>query len=150
MNCWSSDVCSSDLGLRRHLPPGHAAAGGGDDAIDHRIVDPGSESRDDRGDVVLHDRTIRKRVPGSLDPCGQNITRTIVRRGACVGYGENRDPDWEERGCFVTRHWRSSSRAACRPYGSRWNPASPENRSEKRPVGKECVSTVKSRGAPYH
>src|SRR3546814_7380974 len=78
---WSSDVCSSDLG--------------GDDAIDHRIVDPGGESRDDRGDVVLHDRTIRKRVPGSLDPCGQNITRTIVRRGACVGYGENRDPDWE-------------------------------------------------------
>src|SRR3546814_6916491 len=101
---WSSDVCSSDLG--------------GDDAIDHRIVDPGGESRDDRGDVVLHDRTIRKRVPGSLDPCGQNITRTIVRRGACVGYGENRDPDWEERGCVVNRPWRSSSRAACRPYGS--------------------------------
>src|SRR3546814_9645953 len=33
---------------------------------------------------------------------------------------------WEERGCFVNRHWRSSSRAACRPYGSRWHPASPE------------------------
>src|SRR3546814_13097523 len=36
-------------GLRRHVASGHAGAAGGDDAIDHRIVDPGGESRYDRG-----------------------------------------------------------------------------------------------------
>src|SRR3546814_8513966 len=56
---------------------------------------------------------------------------TTLFRSACVGYGENRDPDWEERGCFVNRHWRSSSRAACRPYGSRWHPARSEEHTSE-------------------
>src|SRR3546814_11947922 len=31
-----------------------------------------------------------------------------------------------------------------------WNGASPQRRSEERRVGKECVSTCRSRWSPYH
>src|SRR3546814_16137457 len=36
------------------------------------------------------------------------------------------------------------------PAADKKRPAAPEYRSEERRVGKECVSTCRSRGSPYH
>src|SRR3546814_20547086 len=36
------------------------------------------------------------------------------------------------------------------PRGSKWQPSAFIGRSEERSVGKECVSTCRSRWSPYH
>src|SRR3546814_12878027 len=41
-------------------------------------------------------------------------------------------------------------RIADRLFGRRANSGGPEQRSEERRVGKECVSTCRSRWSPYH
>src|SRR3546814_5339334 len=79
---WSSDVCSSDLHLRR------------------------AQSQ-------------QRHFGGEKDECGD------------IEAAEQRGPR------FDTEHCRAAA-------------AEKQHRSEERRVGKECVSTCRSRGAPYH
>src|SRR3546814_17250406 len=51
-------------------------------------------------------------------------------------------------GDAVMRHELDGSVTAC--DGNRHADMAPHNRSEERRVGKECVSTCKSRCSPYH
>src|SRR3546814_14185867 len=91
---WSSDVCSSDLGLR-HSHGGRSADGGR-----------------------------RQAGPGSLGPARSKAGKE------------------EKRTRLDVRERRRQAAACSRPLCP-W-------RSEERRVGKECVSTCRSRWSPYH
>src|SRR3546814_11665461 len=104
---WSSDVCSSDLGI---FQPDRLALGFGKEqsgVFGEKIREPGP---------VL---------------C---IDITEIARLQCLYF---------QYGCYIFRIDRPSHLAL--PSCKRTQP-----RSEERRVGKECVSTCRSRWSPYH
>src|SRR3546814_13769373 len=81
----------------------------------------------------------------SSDVCSSDLARRPLHGGAC-----------RRAGPF--RAWSLPSRRGCprccrpaRPGNSRpWRGGDDQDRSEERRVGKECVSTCRSRWSPYH
>src|SRR3546814_15991704 len=72
---------------------------------------------------------------------------------------EMRISDWSSDVCSsdllaargARSHGAKSGQAGCRPFGQpKLSGARAPRRSEERRVGKECVSTCRSRRSPYH
>src|SRR3546814_6132977 len=135
---WSSDVCSSDLLTKRKRAPaaaGVADAGRGPPLGLRSVLwdDPGIYRRDghDCGTEpcpapcpteIPRIRSRQRCPPGWLPLRPTNLTAATVPANMRLGSS------------FISRH-RSRRRS--------W-------RSEERRVGKECVSTCRSRWSPYH
>src|SRR3546814_6336067 len=78
----------------------------------------------------------------SSDVCSSDLQdRLVAERESRFMVKEDR------RSQFVEQYWKE-----CNLYGESASLASKRavNRSEERRVGKECVSTCRSRGSPYH
>src|SRR3546814_6801303 len=152
---WSSDVCSSDLlaGQYRQLGEAvvHPHLAGARDVRQHAVEHPaavgvGVEALvDEVADAAPGQRT----APGIglLDPRTAVAQRVRIALGVGVGVLEEADevphPEMTE-----PEHPR-----VARLVDQLVDPAGLETgvqRSEERRVGKECVSTCRSRGLPYH
>src|SRR3546814_15005083 len=69
------------------------------------------------------------------------------RVGYAQSFGQELDVDDVEVELEIARH---SYLAACKAGGDAFGRMLQEARSEERRVGKECVSTCRSRWSPYH
>src|SRR3546814_14854350 len=93
----------------------------------------------------------------SSDVCSSDLRggeqRGVGRRGgaailAHIGgiFGEAEQPREDQRGAVEMLH----RLASVAPVAEAHRIAAAEDRSEERSVGKECVSTCRSRWSPYH
>src|SRR3546814_13480950 len=96
----------------------------------------------------------------SSDVCSSDLVGGMGARVACIG-ALNLGLRWGwGHGCTCGVHWCPQPRAAVglgawvhvwRALMPRTHPADErDQRSEERRVGKECVSTCRSRWSPYH
>src|SRR3546814_3280002 len=141
---WSSDVCSSDLKLTAHTPCFRAEAGSGGrdtrgmirqhqfDKVEMvQIVHP-EQSYQALEDMVGHAETVLQRLGVAY--------RVVLLCGGDMGFGSSKTYDIEVW-LPAQNTWREiSSISNCEAFQAR--------RSEERRVGKECVSTCKSRWSP--
>src|SRR3546814_18102331 len=76
---------------------------------------------------------------------------TVMLTGSGAGYSHwgncaitrwHADPTRDDHGCWLYLRDLDA--------GTAWSTGLPQVRSEERRVGKECVSTCRSRGSPYH
>src|SRR3546814_17644898 len=123
---WSSDVCSSDLGKRVRIPHlVHAGVYDGDDVID-----------------------IEGRSPAD------SWSQRWRENGGCMMEGSTGSVEAEELEKFQsTKHLPAEIYAATKVawlLAALVGALDDDLRSEERRVGKECVSTCRSRWSPYH
>src|SRR3546814_2440900 len=95
----------------------------------------------------------------SSDVCSSDLSCAVALRRDGPG---GRSTPWREGGLHGAgpgsprghESWRlglpSQAAAACGAAGAGAPPTDPRMRSEERRVGKECVSTFRSRWSPYH
>src|SRR3546814_13657751 len=125
----SSDVCSSDLGGTA----GATASLSSQLAIGSDGILPGSDN-------VFN-----------LGNSGKRFTVIYATTGS-INTSDARHKAW--RGSLTTAELAVAKRIAGKLGMYRWLDAiahkGDDARSEERRVGKECVSTVRSRGSPYH
>src|SRR3546814_11840463 len=88
----------------------------------------------------------------SSDVCSSDLGRQDNRTTSRNWRGSRQDDrrDWRNNRSDDRREWRDS-RSNSRVVQNRWNSQRRwDRRSEERRVGKECVSTCRSRWSPYH
>src|SRR3546814_12424322 len=124
---WSSDVCSSDLSL----PPGQ------------RTVVWGLVDTEDDGEVLLHvGDEVREGLIADMDP------DEIVAAVEDLDIDDLADLVEDLPGTVIDEVLKSMDRENRERLEQVLS--YPEDRSEERRVGKECVSTCSTRGSPYH
>src|SRR3546814_4206792 len=141
---WSSDVCSSDLM----------------EGISHEAISLAGHLRLSKLIVLFDDNGIS--IDGSTGlSCSDDQTARFAASGWSVRRVDGHDPDAVAAAIAGERETDRPSLIACRTIigfgapnkqGSKdahGAPLGTEERSEERRVGKECVSTCRSRWAPY-
>src|SRR3546814_4595701 len=125
---WSSDVCSSDLRECHDCIPLRPAENAIDDIV---RIDGGDQAFAGQasGTFFIDDEDAAAAQPGCKTNMGDGIQSQGWRKCSVVDVGE--DSGIAELDAGVVR----------RPE---------HDRSEERRVGKECVSTCRSRWSPYH
>src|SRR3546814_13508225 len=131
---WSSDVCSSDLicAEQRHRQRHDARIFGLGHVTYFFLL----------GSRVLNQAHLRKckRPRAFIRPPSQREGRRRVVGGAAIGLPT----------IFMETPWPTTSSRAHSPSPARSPKPRPSKRPEKRRVGKECVSTCRSRWSTYH
>src|SRR3546814_8369052 len=157
---WSSDVCSSDLG-----PVGAALGAAIGRQADAAIFAPRGREGPRLVDLKVQASTYGQQIPqlfGTMRVAGSVIWATdLIERRTKSGGGKGRPSVTEysyaeslavalssRRVRRVRRIWADGNllRGASGSFKGRC----PFRRSEERRVGKECVSTCRSRWSPYH
>src|SRR3546814_2585217 len=149
---WSSDVCSSDL--RAWFAAANGAARKKTTAPRTAEATTGSARTRLSGRCFLPRRVDHERVDARLD------ARLHLQRDPAQGNGlgaeQARDCDQPDQPAARTRllpevRWLGAGNGSSPEYALRQaGAAKPGWRSEERRVGKECVSTCRSRWSPYH